>query len=1010
MKRLISILLTAVMLLTMIPVFGSAADKPSTDDVFAAIDASLAVASALRGTMTDARKTQIAKAAVEQLGYETEARGDGCFVFDVDGEPCIFNCRMYNILSEMKPLDGYVDDGEVVTVDYSTRANGPSDNAKDVVLIEPFYGTDSSFTKQYQNEASSIAKATGGTYTLYKTSAATIDAVADGIENAAVVIFDSHGDTDYYETPDRGDYVSEANTSYLLLATGSGLTSADKSRGTGEYGTYYHAYSSSGYYYVDGTAITNHMEKAAPNNFVWMAICLGMATDGLEKPFRDHGVGVVYGYSQSVTFNGDYDYEETFWTNMKNGSDVKTAINSMKTRHGYWDPAMGCNTITSARREYAAFPIVVSDLDTYPGHGNVDDYQTVNSDWELFGSAVSYKVTAVSSDEKKGTVLLSGTTITAKPAEGYYVNGYTVSPKGACDVLQNGDTFMVSNIKSDCTVTISFAQKQRAVVSYAVPDGVTCEQREGYVGDIVKLEAPQGTPTADRYDYRFIGWSDMPVEDTAAKPTFYAPGAELTLSGNQTLYALYTYYKTNGDGSFTKLQAAKEDYSGDYVISYNGEFFLDASGDLTGTAIGGKKAVIPMADTEMELAEDCLYVVDNTLVYQVELYDVAANTYTVKMKNSDDYLYHTLTSNSLSTTNSPSNAGAQWKLSFTDGTAKLRNASTGKYLQYNLASTIFRCYSAGAQQELTLFFGGSGMSYFTTELKNSCEHSWDEGTVTVEPGCEKTGIKVFTCALCGEKRTETIPVLGHEFTEQVIVPTCKEGGYSSYTCSRCGYSYKDNFVKELGHDFIDGICTHCGEEDPNYVPPVPADPCDGYEDIDRTAWYHAAADYVIEKELMGSTHSDILTFEPNTKVSRAMVASILYRIAGDGEPADYSGTFTDVPEDAWYTTAVEWCSANGLASGKGNGVFDPDGLVTRQELAMFFYKLAVYQNRDVSTIPDFSDYPDADDVPAWAATAFAWCIKAGVLSGKQIDDTICLKPTDTAIRCELASILMRYLQ
>lgn len=969
-KRLISILLVAAMIVSIVAVTGFAEEHKTPDDVFEAIDAALLASSSFRAPLTDAKKTQIAKTAVEKLGYQTEDRGNCCFVFDVGDEPCIFNCRMYNILSEMKPLEGYVDDGEVVTVDYGTRSTGPDNGAKDVVLIEPFYGTDSSFTRQYQTEASSIAKATGGTYTLYKTSAATIDAVADGIENAAVVIFDSHGDTDYMASYYSEDYVSEANTSYLLLVTGTGLTSADKSRATGEFSTYNHAYSSGGYYYVDGTAITNHMEKSAPNNLVWMAICLGMATDGLEKPFRDHGVGVVYGYSQSVTFDGDYDYEETFWSNMKNGKDVKTAISAMKSKHGDWDPGSGCSSISTARRNYAAFPIVVSDLDVYPGHGNVDALQTVNSDWELFGSAVSYKVTAVSENTRYGTVSLSGNTVTATPAEGYYASGYSVSPNGACNVKQDGNLFTISNITADCTVTIKFAEKQRAEISYVVPDGVTCPKTEGYEGDTVKLPTPQGTPTADRYAYRFIGWTDAPLTDSLTKPNVYAAGSELKLSGNRTFYALYTYFSTSGDGAFTQLRSEQDDYSGDYVISYDGSAFLDASGDLIGTAIGGKKAVVPMTDTGMVLVDDKLYEVPDTLVYQVELYDANEKTYTVKMKGTEAYLYHTLTVNSLATTTKASNAGAQWKFIISDGAVKLKNASTGKYLQYNPTSAVFRCYSDGAQKDLTLYSAGSGSVYYTTELKNSCAHSWDEGSVSVEQTCTQSGIVLYTCLLCGQTRVEVLPA--------------------------------------LGHDYVDGICSRCGDEDPNWEPPVPVDPCEGYVDIDRNAWYHAAAVFVIEKGHMGSTKTDALTFEPNTKVSRAMVASILYRIAGNEEEADYQGTFSDVPDGKWYTTAIEWCAKNGLASGMGDGTFDPNGNVTRQELAVFMFNLAKFLGRDVSGRADLSSFADNTSVPAWSKEYLAWAVDAGIISGQASNGKTYLKPTAGAMRNELASILMRF--
>ena len=193
----------------------------------------------------------------------------------------------------------------------------------------------------------------------------------------------------------------KANTSYLCLQSGTGLTTADQQRVTGTYGTYYHAYNAGSdgsmkYYCVDGTAIANHMEKAAPNNLLWMAICLGMATDGLHAPLREKGVGVVYGYSQSVTFDGDYFWEENFWNGMKNNKTVAAAISEMKTKCGSWDysqelyTANGwakdsdlCSTITQAQKNRAAFPIVVSAEDTYPGQGKVDNLQTVYSTWTL---------------------------------------------------------------------------------------------------------------------------------------------------------------------------------------------------------------------------------------------------------------------------------------------------------------------------------------------------------------------------------------------------------------------------------------------------------------------------------------------------------------------------------------------------------------------------------------------------------------------------------------------------
>ena len=268
---------------------------------------------------------------------------------------------------------------------FATKA-APS--SKDVYLIAPYYGYDSSFTNQYKNEASSIASATGGEYTLYQGTNATITNIATAMQNGGVVIFDSHGITDYSSGE---DYVSRANSSYLCLKSSTGITSSDMSAVSGTYGTYYHAFNGgSGTYCVDGTAIKNHMSKAAPGTILWMAICLGMATNGLCTPMRNAGVEVVYGYSQSVSFTGDYKYETYFWNKMKAGSDVATAISYMKSASGSnWDPAYASYSLSSAKANYVAFPIVVSDQDSYPGQGKVDAVQTVKSTYKLLDGSSS---------------------------------------------------------------------------------------------------------------------------------------------------------------------------------------------------------------------------------------------------------------------------------------------------------------------------------------------------------------------------------------------------------------------------------------------------------------------------------------------------------------------------------------------------------------------------------------------------------------------------------------------
>lgn len=326
---------------------------------------------------------------------------------DADGEPQGYSPSLRARIAR-SVTDAPTED-VTETVSYATR--GGTTSGKNVYVIGPWYGKDKYFTEQYKNEGQSIAKATGGTYTLYSGTNANITNVAKAMQDGAVVIFDSHGLTDYdqmlnYTYPDDRrtyvyDSVTGAHTSYLTLSSGTGLTTADKAAVKAADGeTYYHAFSfysgGSMYYCVDGTAIANHMTQDAPHSILWMPICLGMATDGICTPMRAKGVEVVYGYSQSVTFDGDYLYEDDFWTEMKNGSDVASAISVMKNKNADWDPVYASisyyNTIANARKYYVAFPVVVSSEDTYPGQRTSSSYgadslQTVNSTWKLLGGA-----------------------------------------------------------------------------------------------------------------------------------------------------------------------------------------------------------------------------------------------------------------------------------------------------------------------------------------------------------------------------------------------------------------------------------------------------------------------------------------------------------------------------------------------------------------------------------------------------------------------------------------------
>ena len=463
MKRLLAILL-ALTLLPVSGVFAAREEQPRviTAEDYAAVDAMWQEVEQIEGEavrsavpITERTAAAVAEAVAEHDLYVDGTlrwNGAGHFTFETTvGVTCGYSVALRN---KTKGLDRTASEGSTEQITYGETNTAGS---KEVYVLQPYYGIDSNFTKQYQNEGKAIAQTINGTYHLYTGTKVTVDVVAEAMEEGAVVIFDSHGDTDYA----RGsDYTSGATTSYLCLTTAAGLTDADYAN---DNGTYHAVRYYDGDCAVDGTCISNHMEGAAPNSILWMAICLSMATDGLHAPLMENGVSVSYGYSQSVTFDYDYAWEEVFWDEMCDGKNVADSIARMKEEVGYWDYYDYYSNINSARNDDCAFPIVVSEQDAYPGQGKVDDLQTVYSTWVLpFGELepeIVYTLTACSNDEGLGTVSVSGNTVTATPEEGAYIAGYELAPADAATVTREGNVFCVENLTADCCLTVLFEEE-----------------------------------------------------------------------------------------------------------------------------------------------------------------------------------------------------------------------------------------------------------------------------------------------------------------------------------------------------------------------------------------------------------------------------------------------------------------------------------------------------------------------------------------------------------------------
>ena len=145
-------------------------------------------------------------------------------------------------------------------------------------------------------------------------------------------------------------------------------------------------------------------------------------------------------------------------------------------------------------------------------------------------------------------------------------------------------------------------------------------------------------------------------------------------------------------------------------------------------------------------------------------------------------------------------------------------------------------------------------------------------------------------------------------------------------------------------------------------------------------------------------------FAPDQELTRAMLAVILYAMAGEPE-VTAANPFSDVPAGEWYTDAIIWAAANGIVVGCGDGTFRPEMAVTRAQAAVMLCGYAAFAGRDVTVRADLSAFGDAADIPAWAQAEMQWANAEKLILGR---DGKLLAPNAAATRAEMASILSGY--
>ncbi|MBR6826386.1 MAG: S-layer homology domain-containing protein [Oscillospiraceae bacterium] len=197
-------------------------------------------------------------------------------------------------------------------------------------------------------------------------------------------------------------------------------------------------------------------------------------------------------------------------------------------------------------------------------------------------------------------------------------------------------------------------------------------------------------------------------------------------------------------------------------------------------------------------------------------------------------------------------------------------------------------------------------------------------------------------------------------------------------------------------------------EPPPTEPSEPEDPTEPTEpveppvfnDMEAGSWYEESVNFMVEQGLMNGVGNG--RFNPKGNVTRAMLVTILYRAAGEPSVKALSNPFTDVPNGQWYSNAIIWAASEGIVTGVKPDRFNPNGNITREQIATILYR---YEGSPVAedTLPPFADNRQ---ISAYALKPMNWAIAEGLING--VGGGF-LAPTNTATRAQIATILARYL-
>ncbi|MBQ6074847.1 MAG: InlB B-repeat-containing protein [Lachnospiraceae bacterium] len=445
----------------------------------------------------------------------------------------------------------------------------------------------------------------------------------------------------------------------------------------------------------------------------------------------------------------------------------------------------------------------------HTNHGDTSFYKEPGGSWtgcadngdfriKAFTNDVEYAVTAIANNDAWGSLSVDGTVITASPAEGYYVSDYeVVEGTATAEIYRNVIRVTPS---SDCTIRIIFASKPSYTVNF-VAMGSLYGSQTAMIYDEITL--PAGLPAPE--GWTFTGWTaaELPGE-TADKPAFYEPGAAYAVTGNATLYALYSRTEGSGAVSYRLVTSMPADWTGRYVITRKNDSSLYMMKGVTvssnGTEIENSSNAGSLSASGAVLQDDVLSGVPENYVFEMENRD---SYYSVRSVSTGTYLG--VTSSSYLGGYKDYTAGyCDWTPGPGDYVTSMRVAVSGNYPYVGFSSsgnyfwtTRYLEYSLNPihfwkeEVDITTF-------YDTNPGGGAHIHSLSH-TAAAAPGCEEPGhIEYWYCAGCGKYFSDAegeheitladtvIPATGHAWGAPEWAWTETADGFTAVATFTCG--------------------------------------------------------------------------------------------------------------------------------------------------------------------------------------------------------------------------------